>query len=430
MTLRVEDGPLLRGQGRYLADLAGPRLHAAFVRSAVAHGRVVAVDTGPARSAPGVVAVLTAADLGLAPLHGHPMLDARFTRPPLAEGEVRFVGDPLAVVVAETAALAVDAAELVVVDVEPLPVVQLGDDTAPLAWELTTADEGAVIGGADRVVRGRFVNQRVAAAPMEPDGAFAIPDGDGVVLWASTQRVHNLRDAVAQSLGIASSLVRVRAPNVGRRVRWQVRAGRGGGRRRCARPKARAARDLGADAPREPHGHAARSRAAARGGARGRRGRHVPRVSGRTCSATPGRTRWSARSSPTQRSRCSRERTDSSAPAAGRASVLTNTTPMGAYRGAGRPEACALLERLVDLAAVELGVDPVDLRRRNLVDTFPHRSPTGVTYDAADYRALPRRSGRAHRLRRVARRAGRPSDASTTIVSSGSGWRCGSIARR
>ena len=74
--------------------------------------------------------------------------------------------------------------------------------------------------------------------------------------------------------------------------------------------------------------------------------------------------------------------------AGGRArSVLTNTTPMGAYRGAGRPEACALLERLVDLAAVELGVDPVELRRRNLVDTFPHRSPTGVTYDAADYRA-------------------------------------------
>jgi aerobic carbon-monoxide dehydrogenase large subunit len=409
VTLRVENGPLLRGQARFLADLPGPALHAAFVRSAVAHARVLAIDTNPARSAPGVVGALTAADLGLAPLRGHPMLDPGFTRPPLAEGEVRFVGDPLAVVVAETAPNAADAAELVVVDVEPLPAVQLRDDIAPLAWELRTADEVTVIGGADLVVRGRFVNQRVAAAPMEPDGASAIPDGDGVVLWASTQRVHLVRDAVAESLGIEPSLVRVRAPMVG--------GGFGGKLEPTAEAivVAALARHLGrpviwVQTRREnlmgmPHGRGQLQEGALaldadgtfrgiwadlRGdaGAYPTVGALIPNA---TLTVLAGTYRF--------------ER------AGGRArSVVTNTTPMGAYRGAGRPEAAALLERLVDLAAVELGVDPVELRRRNLVDTFPHRSPTGVTYDAADYRAcldgaVARLGYEAWRAEQAARRA-------------------------
>src|SRR5262249_58319309 len=96
-----------------------------------------------------------------------------------------------------------------------LPVVAFGDDDAPTVWELATGDEQDALAGADVVVRGRFVNQRVAAAPMEPDGALALPDGDGVELWASTQRVHTVRDAVAVALGIDAARVRVRAPHVG-----------------------------------------------------------------------------------------------------------------------------------------------------------------------------------------------------------------------
>src|SRR5689334_25190128 len=153
MTLRIEDAPLVRGLGRYLADLPGPTLHAAFVRSPLAHGRLITVDVATARSAPGVVDVLTASDLGLAPLRGHPMLGAQSTRPALALDEVRFTGDPFAVVVADNAARAFDAAEQVTAEIEPLPVVRFGDDRAPLVWELTTGREEEVLGGTDRVVR-------------------------------------------------------------------------------------------------------------------------------------------------------------------------------------------------------------------------------------------------------------------------------------
>ncbi|HZP30932.1 MAG TPA: xanthine dehydrogenase family protein molybdopterin-binding subunit [Acidimicrobiia bacterium] len=372
--------------GRYLADLPGPALHAVFVRSQVAHGRVVALDTETARSAPGVVAVLTAADLRLGPVRGHPMLDARHARPPLASDELRFVGEPVAVVVAESAACAVDAAELVVVDVEELPVSVLADPDAEVAWELATADRVAVLGGAEVLVRGRFVNQRVAVAPMEADGAYAEPDGAGVVLWASTQRVHQVRDAVAASLGIDPALVRVRAPLVG--------GGFGGKYEPSVEAivVAALARRLGCgvvwvQTRREnlagmPHGRgqlqdgtlALDADGTFRGiwasltgdaGAYPTVGALMPNA---TLTVLAGTYRF--------------ERAGGAA-----RSVVTNTTPTGAYRGAGRPEASALVERLVDLAAARLGIDPVELRRRNLVTTFPHQSPTGVTYDAADYRA-------------------------------------------
>ena len=304
------------------------------------------------------------------------MLDARFTRPPLARDTVRFVGEPVAVVVADTAAHAVDAVELVVVEVEPLPVTSSVDDaSASVVWELATADEQSVLGDADVVVRGRFVNQRIAAAPMEPDGAFALPDGDGVVLWASTQRVHTVRDAVAESLGLDPALVRVRAPQVGGGFGGKFEAdARGGGRRRHRAPS-RSAGPVGADASREPHGHAPR----ARPGAARRARRWTPTAgsvgSGPTCSVTRARTRWSARSIPNA-TLTVLAGTYNFERAGGRArSVTTNTTPTGAYRGAGRPEAAALLERLVDLAASELAVDPVELRRRNLDRRVPASQP-------------------------------------------------------
>ena len=208
MTLRVEDGPLLRGEGHYLDDLLALSerdggLRAVFVRSPYPHARIKHVDFGGA-------AGFAADDLSLSPIRGHQRLAPRFDRPPLARDVARFVGDPVAVVVAATRAEAVDAAEAVVVDYEPLPLV-----SGEVAFELRTADDDHILDGAEIVIRGRFVNQRVASSPMEPDGAYAEPDGEGVLLWASTQRVHAVRDAVAASLGIDPSLVRVRAPQVG-----------------------------------------------------------------------------------------------------------------------------------------------------------------------------------------------------------------------
>jgi carbon-monoxide dehydrogenase large subunit len=385
VTLRIEDDALLRGQRRYVDDLGADHLRVAFVRSTVAHARITGIDTTAAAAAPGVVGVFTAADLGLGHLRGHPMLDPGFDRPPLAEDEVRFVGEAVVAVVARTRAEAVDAAELVVVDLEPLPV-QLLDDAAPTAWQLGTGTEDDVLAGADLVVRGRFVNQRVATVPMEPDGAVAEPEGDGVLLWASTQRVHYVRHAVAGSLGLPDELVRVRAPQVG---------GGFGGKFEPAPEAAvvaalalRLGTRVGWTQTRTenllcmPHG-----RGQVQHGALGvtRDGRFTgvwadvlgdagayPTVGALIPNATL--TMLAGTYAVTRAGGMAR-------------SVVTNTTPMGAYRGAGRPEASALVERLVDLAAVELGVDAVELRRRNLVGAFPHASPTGVTYDSGDYHA-------------------------------------------
>jgi carbon-monoxide dehydrogenase large subunit len=223
---------------------------------------------------------------------------------------------------------------------------------------------------------------------MEPDGAVAEPDPEsgGVVLWASTQRVHYVRNAVASSLGLTHDQVRVRAPQVG---------GGFGGKFEPA-PEAAVVAALalrlgvrvGWTQTRTenllcmPHG-----RGQVQHGALGLRrdgtftgiwaellgdagayptvGALIPNATLAMVAGTYAVTR-----------------------AAGHArSVVTNTTPMGAYRGAGRPEASALVERLVDLAAAELGVDPVELRRRNLIDRFPHATPTGMTYDSGDYHA-------------------------------------------
>jgi carbon-monoxide dehydrogenase large subunit len=399
---RLEDDELLRGAGRFLDDLGGGSLHAAFVRSTEAHGELASVDVGGALRSPGVRGAYTAADLDLGPLRGHAALPAAFDRPPLATDRVRFVGEPVAVVVAGTRAQALDAAEAVVVDVHPLPPVL--DPVAAcrpgspllfpahgtnLAFERVVGCDGDPLDGTDVVVRLETVNQRVAAAPMEPDGCLAVPEPDGTLtVWASTQRVHQVRDGIARSLGLGADLVRVRAPRVG---------GGFGGKFEAA-PEAlvvaAVARRLGQpvkwvqsrseNLTGMPHGRGQRQRAAlglradgtfvgldvevlADAGAYPMVGAVIPNA---TALMAPGPYRF-------ERVR-----------AVGRAAATT-TTPVGAFRGAGRPEATALLERLVDRAAAVLGVDPLELRRRNLVDpaAFPHRSATGMTYDTGDYAA-------------------------------------------
>jgi len=398
--LRTEDPGLLTGSQRYLADLELPdRLHAVFVRSDVAHGTIEEIHLDDARAMPGVVEVLTAAELGVAPHHGFATVHDDFARPPLADGTVRFVGEPIAVVLAETFEQGEDAAELVWADIEPLPALvgaeaaldgeavaifpDHGSNEAVVFVDRNRAD----LDTADVVVRGRYVNQRMAVVPMEPDCAAAAVGDDGrLTVWASTQMPHALHGQVAAALEIEPSDVRVITPQVG--------GGFGG--KAGIHPEytvvAAAARRTGRPVvwvpPRSddmkalPHSRGqiqyAELGCTNDGDFTGLRVRLVgdagayPTVG----AMLPGGTRRMAQGTyafPSIEFDV--------------AVAVTNTTPMGAYRGAGRPEATALLERLVDQAALELGIDPIELRRRNLLsdDVFPFRTITGNTYDSGRY---------------------------------------------
>ena len=398
--LRTEDPGLLTGSQRYLADLELPdRLHAVFVRSDVAHGTIEEIHLDDARAMPGVVEVLTAAELGVAPHHGFATVHDDFARPPLADGTVRFVGEPIAVVLAETFERGEDAAELVWADIEPLPALvgaeaaldgeavaifpDHGSNEAVVFVDRNRAD----LDTADVVVRGRYVNQRMAVVPMEPDCAAAAVGDDGrLTVWASTQMPHALHGQVAAALEIEPSDVRVITPQVG--------GGFGG--KAGIHPEytvvAAAARRTGRPVvwvpPRSddmkalPHSRGqiqyAELGCTNDGDFTGLRVRLVgdagayPTVG----AMLPGGTRRMAQGTyafPSIEFDV--------------AVAVTNTTPMGAYRGAGRPEATALLERLVDQAALELGIDPIELRRRNLLgdDVFPFRTITGNTYDSGRY---------------------------------------------
>jgi aerobic carbon-monoxide dehydrogenase large subunit len=211
--LRKEDPGILEGTTQYYDDLAvSGLLHTAFVRSTVAHANITAIDTGDAKAMPGVVAVYTAADFALPAVHGFVMLPATMNRPPMAQEKVRFVGDIVAMVVAESKGQAMDAAETVIVDYDELPalatVVAALADGAPLIHEaqgsnvanaMGTGPIEGVLDDADVVVRERIVNQRVAPVPMEPAGIVAIPGQPegGLSIWVSSQGPHGVRDEIA-----------------------------------------------------------------------------------------------------------------------------------------------------------------------------------------------------------------------------------------
>ncbi len=403
--LRREDPDLLTGKARFVADLPVPGvLCAHFVRSGVAHARLVGVDAGYARRAPGVVGVWTAAELGLPglpeatppPGGSRPHLE----RPCLASDRVRFVGEAVAVVVADDQAAALDAAELVELDLDPLPAVvdptsAADGDGVPLLFpehgsnlviDHPGGDPGAVE-GAEVVVRARFVNQRVAPVPLETGAVLARPGpGGGLEVWASTQSPFGVRAALCAALGLDPGEVRVVAPAVGggfgakggvypehvvvaalalrlgRPVRWvETRSenlvamthGRG------------QVQDVELGARTDGTIVGLRVRTLTDVGAYVWRG-GIPTATSRLMASGPYRV----------------PRVDAHARA-----VVTNTTPVGPYRGAGRPEATAALERAMDLLAGELGVDPVELRRRNLLrpDELPYETPTGASYDSGDY---------------------------------------------
>jgi carbon-monoxide dehydrogenase large subunit len=397
---RVEDPDLVRGRGTFVANQRVPdTAHAVFVRSPLAHARIATVDTTAAATAPGVLAVHTGQTLGDAPAPTIGQANDQAVRTVLARDRVRFVGDPVALVVAETLAEAVDAAELVDVDLEPLPAVvdmeaaladgaplQFDDIGGNIAASRSDSAAGDPLAGAAHVVRLRMENQRVANAPMEGHAILAKPAEDGVVVWVGTQHPHLTRDLIAGYTGLETHQVRVIAPDVGgafggkcaitadhaavvaaalglgRAVRWietrseSMLSMHGRGQVQYA--------ELGL----EPDGRftGLRIRVVADCGAYAGFGGEM--ALGPTYMMAQGpyevpELRYDA------------------------IAALTNTSPVGVFRGAGRPEATALLERLVDLAADELGLAPEEVRRRNLIppDAFPYTTRTGVTYDVADF---------------------------------------------
>ena len=404
---RLEDPPLIQGMGTYTDDVDAPgALHAAFVRSEVAHGRILGIDTDAAATAPGVAGVYTAADLAVEPIALGPAVAAGMRRPILAHDRVRFQGEAIAVVVADTREAAVDAAELVEVDIEPLDVVvdpeRALDEDAPKLYpdegtNLAFASEPTdtdVLAEADVVVAGRYVNQRLCAVPLEPAAAVAAPDEEtgGVRIWAPIQGPHAARDLFAASLGLEKDAVRLTVPNVGGAF----------GSRIPPYPEqvviAAAARELGRPVRyvesrwesmiAMQHGRAQLQEVelgAKRDGTLvGLKVRIIADFGAYPGDAGPLPTLTGQMASGVYRI----PRVDYAYKA-----VVTNTTPIGAYRGAGRPEATALIERAMDQLAATLDIDPAELRRRNFIppDDFPHKTAAGACYDSGEYeRALDR----------------------------------------
>ncbi|HSF26948.1 MAG TPA: xanthine dehydrogenase family protein molybdopterin-binding subunit [Actinomycetes bacterium] len=399
---RPEDHDLVRGAAPFVADIAAPEaLDAVFVRSQTAHGHLVAVRTEQAARVAGVAAVWSAAelpDLPGVPPAARSQQPAAMRRPALVRDRVRFVGEPVAVVVAAGRYAAEDAAELVEVDIDPLPAVvdaraaaeadapQLFDgvsnvsSTRELGAPCTPAVEASPV-----VVETWVTNQRVSPMSLEARAILVIPEPNGgLTVWCSHQAPHRLRAALARSFGLDPATVRVAVPSVGgafgaksqvyaeylvvaaaamrlgRPVRWIedryeafVAATHGRGQTTHLR--------LGLD--RDGRFQALEARIWADVGAYPDTGDFIPQLSAWVMSGPYRIPQIHVLAH----------------------SVVTTTTPTASYRGAGRPEAAFALERLVDLTADRLGLDPARLRETNLLtaDELPYRSPTGAVYDSA-----------------------------------------------
>ncbi|HEX4687923.1 MAG TPA: molybdopterin cofactor-binding domain-containing protein, partial [Nocardioides sp.] len=226
---RVEDEELLLGQGTFVDNIdVGDVAHAVFVRSPFAHAVISGIDTADALAADGVLAVYTADDLGRDGLASFANVNRQAPRAALAVDKARYVGDPVALVIARTRAQAVDAAELVDVDYDDLPVVTDVEaalaDGAPLQFEAVgsniatfraSRDSSDVLDGADHVARVRMVNQRIAVAPIEGNAILVRPTEEGIEAWVSTQHPHMAKDLLAKAIGVEDDHVRVVAPHVG-----------------------------------------------------------------------------------------------------------------------------------------------------------------------------------------------------------------------
>jgi carbon-monoxide dehydrogenase large subunit len=412
---RKEDYELITGQSHYVDDLRLPQkrpaaLHLVFVRSPHAHARIKNINFETARAHPGVVAAFSGAELA----QNMPLLELMTSLPglkvpprrPLAIDRVRYVGDPVAVVLAENRYLAEDARDLVEIDYEVLPAVvdpeaALAPD-APLLYEEfgTNLAVQIVSGGgdidaafkqADQIVRLRVVNQRVASSALE--GRACLFDFDPATgqlsAWLSTQAVYLTRRILADALGLDQSKIHVQSPNVG--GAFGAKIGASGEELIAALLAVKFARpvkwieDRSENLQAQVHGRGQVNyiEAAVQKDGRllGLRVRTVADLGAFLAYTTPISPNTTARmlNGPYQI-----QALDFQA-----LGVFTNTVPTAAYRGAGRPEATYLLERTMDRIAHELHLDPAEVRHRNLIppDAFPYRTPHGIVYDSGNYPA-------------------------------------------
>ena len=410
---RGEDPRLVSGSGAYLEDLALPGLvHLVFLRSPHAHARLGRIDTSAARNMPGVLAVLTGAEVDRTlpqDLPGDWPSDFEENHQPsnkiLAREKVRFVGEAVVAVAAESRSVAFDALDAIEIDYEPLPSVSdpeaAMEPGAPLLYEefgtnlahrlrKSGGDVEAAFARSDiQVISGRFDNPRVLPVPMETRGAAARFDpGTGeLTFWASTQFPHGFRSKLAEVLRLPEPNVRVIAPDVGggfgakidftsedvltaylamqlrRPVRWvEIRRenflNMVHGRGQVDYVEAAVTRD----------GEVVGLKVRAIADLGGKYNFTTPGIATLTPVVLPGPYRTSNIDFVLD-------------------GVYTNKTPVGAYRGAGRPEATYLMERIMDVIADELKLDPAEVRRKNFLrpDQFPYMTPMGTSYDSGNY---------------------------------------------
>lgn len=410
---RREDPDLISGSGKYTADIhLEGMLHMAVVRSPYGHARILDIDKRESEALQGVVAVLAAKEINPQIAQPFPTfrMSEKYTvrrepqRYPLASSRVRHMGDPLAVVLAEDPYVAADAAELLLVDYEPLPVVidpeAALSDGAPIIyeewgnnigfrWHHASTDVDPIFAKAAHVVECRVVNQRVIGNAMEPRAVLADydPATDALTVWTTTQTPHRNRNKIAKMLSLPKEKVRVIAPDVGggfgikasfypeevlvpllarqyrRPVKWvasrsedYVSSVQGRGQVDTVR--------LAADA--EGRLQAVDLNIVMDCGAY--YGHVTPLIPTLTAQMVTG-----VYAIPAVRSEA--------------VGVVTNKQPSEPYRGAGRPEGILAIERAMDVLAAEIGLDPVALRRRNFIEptAFPYEAPTGAVYDSGQY---------------------------------------------
>jgi carbon-monoxide dehydrogenase large subunit len=412
---RKEDPRLVRGISHYTDDIKLPRLaHCVFVRSPHAHARITSINTEAARSHPGVLTVVTSSDLeglGMIPC-AMQMPDLKVPpHPALAKGRVRYVGEPVAAVVAEDPYTARDAAEMVAVDYEPVPVVldmekALEKDGAILYQDFGTnkafthamksGDIEAAYKKADRVVKVRLLNQRVAPTAMEPRSIVAeyLPGENRLTIWASTQIPHLLKTQVALMVGLPETAVRVIAPEVGggfgsklnvyaedgvvpwlsiklgRPIKWTET-------RRESLLVTIHGRDTinYLEMPLKKDGTILGLRAKIMADMGAYHQLLTPLIPQLTALMLPGCYKIPAYDCEI-------------------VGVFTNKMSTDAYRGAGRPEAAYDIERLMDCAAFELNMDPAKFRAKNFPQPkeFPYTTAAGLTYDSANYQQSLKRA--------------------------------------
>ena len=400
--VRIEDPRFLTGEGTYIANLPMPgALHLTFVRSSMAHAQLLSIDASEALSMPGIRAVWTAADIDIAPAGpANGMMNQAMLFPYLAKDTVRFVGDLVAIVVSEDKTSGTDAAETVIVDYEPLPVVLDMDDSfsnrvlihpeaetnVVLTFAARSNDD--IFADCDVVVDLVIENQRVAPAPMEVRSCVATWDGTRLTQWACSQGAHGARDGLAEVFGLEKSQVRVITPDVGGGfgaksgvypeeilVGWATR--KLGVPVRWTETRTENMLAMG-------HGRAQRQRTRMGGTRDGRITAYrldLLQDAGayaRAGAVLPYMTRMMAGGV-----------YDIANVQFESHSVVTNTTPTVAYRGAGRPEATAAIERTIDEFARVCGIDPAEVRRRNYIapSAFPLTTSMGAKYDSGEYAA-------------------------------------------